>query len=86
MSTTFLILLVALLAGVGILTLRDAPFRQSCIKWFYLFCGALAWYTIETATRNEPIHIPMLIVLLLCLIPMIIDSLLIMSKSTNRKL
>ncbi|MDD4915938.1 MAG: hypothetical protein PHW13_12975 [Methylococcales bacterium] len=76
MNTSMITLLVVLFVGIGILLPRHKPVSQKCVNGFYLLCGALAWYTIETVDRSEPIYMSMLAVLLLCLLPMIVDSLL----------
>lgn len=79
MSTPVIILTVALSIAVSLLILRHKALSHRCINGFYALCGALAWYTIEAVERSEAIYLSMLTALLLCLLPMLVDSLLILS-------
>jgi threonine/homoserine/homoserine lactone efflux protein len=85
MDTTILILMAVLLVGIAILLLRHSALSQKYVNGFYALCGALAWYTIETVDRSEPIYMSMLAVLLLCVLPIIVDSLMTVAKTMKEQ-
>lgn len=83
MDTGYLILIAVFFAGAGFLMRKNEPRKESFVIWLYLLGGGLALYSVESADIDQPIHLTALAALLLCLIPTIIDSLLLLNNSTR---
>jgi len=74
MHINYLTVMAVLLAGISILLLLNKSLRINYVNWLYLFSGAAALYLIETTTRNESIRNTLLLVVVLCLIPIMVDG------------
>lgn len=85
MNTTILTLMIVLFVGVAILLLKKNDLIRKCVNGFYVLCGILAWYTIESVDRSEPIYLSMLAVLLLCVLPITVDSLTSLAASMKNQ-
>ena len=81
MDKGYLIMIFFVVANF--LLLKNTQRRESIMTWLYLLSGGLSLYSIESADINQPICLTALLALLLCLIPTIIDSLLLRYNSTS---
>ncbi|MGD0958845.1 MAG: hypothetical protein ABSB19_03470 [Methylomonas sp.] len=84
MDVTFLILVAVLFACIIIMMLCNEALRQPCVNALYILSGSIALYCLETADRSNPIYMTLLLVVLLCLTPMLVDGLLITAKKSAR--
>jgi len=54
------------------------------MNWLYLLSGGFAFYSVETADANQPIHITAIIALILVSIPTTIDAVLSSAKTSGK--
>ena len=53
------------------------------MNWLYLLSGGFAFYSVEIADANQPIHITAIIALMLLSIPTTLDALLSSDKTSE---
>ena len=53
------------------------------MNWLYLLSGGFAFYCVENADANQPIHITAIIALMLLSIPTTLDALLSSDKTSG---
>jgi hypothetical protein len=76
-------MMAIILAGIGILLLRNESLRKKGVNWLYLFSGGLALYCVETATHEQPYQNTLLMVVVLYLIPITIDGIMSSNQAVD---